>query len=125
MNEEIFQNVFDILQDLLPESWTNMVFYTSYTSGSYSMKFYVNTGNGQYIDCFNIPGLNRSQLVAAFIKINEELSKERDKQIPQNRWNVFTMTVNSQGMMHADFDYTNIDEDTIDYERRWKEKYLP
>lgn len=123
MNEEIFQNIFDNLQDLLPESWAKMVFYAGYTSGSYSMKFYVDIGD-KYIDCFNLPGLSRSQLLTTFIRINEELSSERDKQIPGNRWNIFTMTVDSRGMMHTDFDYTNIDENAIEYERKWKEKYL-
>ena len=124
MNERIFQNVFDNLQDLLPASWMKVVFYAGYTAESYGMKFYVDTGDGQYIDCFNIPGLSQSQLITTFIKINEELSSDRDKQTPTNRWNIFTMTVDSQGMMHTDFDYTNIEENTIAYERKWKEKYL-
>lgn len=124
MNDSIFQTVFDYLQALLPEPWKKLVFYAGYPAGSYSMKFYVDSGNGYYIDCFNIPGLNKGQFVSTFVNINRVLSSERDKLPAPNRWNVFTMIVDSNGAMCTDFDYTNIDENAIDYERKWQEKYL-
>ena len=34
------------------------------------------------------------------------------------------MTVDSEGKMKLDFDYTDISNDVIAYEEQWKKKYL-
>ena len=124
MDDRVFQRVFDHLQELLPASWAKVVFYAAYTSESYSMKFYVDLGDGQYTDCFSMPGLSKHHLITTFISINKELSRERDKQAIENRWNVFTMTVDASGMMHTDFDYTDIGGNLVAYEQEWQKKYL-
>ncbi len=124
MNEAIFQNTFDKLQDFLPKSWETVVFYAGYTTGSYSMKFYADCGDGKYIDCFSQEGINKAQLIKLFMSIDKELSAERKKLTDENKWTVFTMVIDAQGHMRTDFDYANIDENTISYEREWKKKYL-
>lgn len=124
MPEVMFQSVFNHLQEVLPVSWKKLVFYAGYTEGSYSMKFYIDAGDGQYIDCFQIAGVDKRRLFMVFAEIDQVLARERDKQDATRRWNVFTMIVDSSGAMHADFDYTNIDKNTFAYERQWQEKYL-
>lgn len=124
MNEAIFQNTFDKLQDFLPKSWKTVVFYAGYTEGSYSMKFYTDCGDGKYIDCFNQEGINKAQLIKLFMSIDKEFSAERKKLTDENKWTVFTMVIDEQGYMRTYFDYTNIDGNTISYEREWKKKYL-
>ena len=124
MPEIMFQSVSDHLQEVLPVSWEKLVFYAGYTMGSYSMKFYIDEGDGNYIDCFQITGLDERRLFMTFVEIDQVLMCERDKQDTTHRWNVFTMIVDSSGAMHADFDYTNIDKNIFAYERQWQEKYL-
>ncbi len=116
--------MFDKLQDFLPKAWKEVIFYANYTSGSYSMKFYTNAGNNKYIDCFSLPEINRVQLIKAFMNIDKELSSERNSLSDNDKWNTFTMIVDSQGHMKTDFDYVSTEESTIEYEREWEKKYL-
>lgn len=47
------------------------------------------------------------------------------KLIMMVRWfREYSMTVDSDGKMKTDFDYTDISNDVIEYEEHWKEKYL-
>lgn len=124
MNNEIFQNVFDLIQPYLPEAWKKMVLYVGYTEGSYSMKFYTCDVNGIYTDCFKQKGANKVKLIQLFMSIDKVLSLERKALEDKNRWSVMTMIVGLDGAMKSEFDYADIRENTIAYERSWKEKYL-
>lgn len=123
MNENIFQNVWDKLQDALPEEWKKVIFYAGYMTGSYSMKFYTYFDDGSYKDCFSLPGVEQMQLIRLFMDIDKILSKER-KELGKGKWTVLTMAVDDKGNMETDFDYTDISENAIEYEREWKKKYL-
>lgn len=124
MDNSIFQKIFDLLQGVLPNTWDNLVFYASYSKGSYSMKFYVRNGDTEYLDCFQLPNINRIQIVRLFMSIDKILSPERAMEEETKKWSVMTMRVDSNGNMKSDFDYTDISENFISYEREWKEKYL-
>ena len=124
MQEVMFQSVFNHLQEVLPVSWKKLIFYAGYTIGSYSMKYYIDDGDGHYIDCFQIMGMDKRRLFMVFTEIDQVLTRERNKQEATHRWNVFTMIVDSSGAMHVDFGYTNIEKNTFAYERQWQEKYL-
>ncbi len=124
MKNEIFQKVFDVLQPVLPTEWRKMILYAAYTEGSYSMKFYTSDNNGRYTDCFSQPGVNDDDVVSAFIDINEILAPERKMLDDINRWSVMTMIVEADGTMKTEFAYDDISENTIAYERKWKETHL-
>lgn len=124
MDDKLFQNIFDRIQPVIPESWEKLVFYAAYFNGSYTMKFYVDCGNGKYHDCFHIAGVDRIQLIKLFMNLDKELSEERNKLEISSRWNVFTMTVCADGTMKSDFDYTEISDDFTAYEKEWKYHYL-
>lgn len=124
MNNEIFQKVFDLIQPHLPEEWEKMVLYVGYTEGSYSMKFYTCDANGTYTDCFSQKGANKVKLVQLFMSIDKVLAPERKALEDKNKWSVMTMIVDSEGAMKSEFDYADIRENTIAYERSWKEKYI-
>lgn len=124
MNNEIFQNIFDILQPALPEGWKKMAFFVGYTTGGYTMKYFTSDGNGVYTNCFDQKGINRAQLIRMFMSIDEIVSVERKKLDEKNKWSVMTMLVSADGNMKAEFDYADISEDVIAYERNWKEKYI-
>lgn len=124
MNESIYQYIFDKIQELLPPNWEKMIFFAGYAEGSYSMKFYTDCGEGKIIDCFNISNLDRMKLIKAFSSIDVILSAERKKIAGDKRWTVLTMIVDAKGNMKTEFDYTDISEDFIGYERKWERKYL-
>lgn len=121
MNENIYQNVFDTIQDFLPDNWCRIAFYAGYTEGSYIMKFYVDSGCG-YDDCFNI--CSDFELIKLFKSIDKILSAERKKLDRKNMWTVFSMFISSSGDFNTKFDYVDISENSIDYENHWKEIYL-
>lgn len=124
MNSKLFQDIFDLLIDVLPENWEKLVFMAGYTEGSYSMKYYVQIGESDYIDCFKLGNIDNLQLLQLFIKLNNIISPERSSLQESEKWNVLSMTVDSDGKMKTDFDYTDISNDVITYEDEWKKKYL-
>lgn len=124
MNGKMFQDVFDLLQDFLPQNWTEMVLFAGYTKGSYSMKYYCKIGNAAFIDCFHIGGVSRADLLKLFINMDKILSKERTLLDEENRWTVLTMIVDNEGKMRTEFDYNDHSEDMLAYEKEWKKKYL-
>ena len=124
MNEEIFQKIFDIIQEILPSGWKKIAFYAGFTEGSYSMKYYVDNGKDGYVECFKLNGIKSSDIIRAFMKINEIISPERNKLDTDKRWNILSMFIDSTGKMITDFDYTDISENSISYEEKWKLKNL-
>lgn len=124
MNEKMFQIIFDKLQESIPVTWNEIVFYVGYSKDSYSMKYYVNNGNGQYIDCFSIEDNSPKQLMKLFVSINNEIDIVRNRLDDSERWNVLTMIIDSNGDFRTDFEYTDIGENSISYERKWKNRYL-
>ena len=123
MNDKIFQEVFDLVYPVLPQDCEKTALFAEYTEGSFSIKFYCKK-NGTYIDCFNMNTIARADLTRLFWEIHKILSKERVSLDDKNRWTVFTMMVEADGKMRADFDYEDHSEDMISFEREWGEKYL-
>jgi hypothetical protein len=124
MNNKVFQDIFDRIQDYLPVGWKRMIFFAGYTEGSYSMKFYSQDEKGEYLDCFNMQGITKGQLVKLFMDIDKVLSKERIDLDDKQKWSFFTMIVEVNGAMKAEFDYEDHTNDMISYEKQWREKYL-
>lgn len=123
MNIQLFQTIFDKLQEFLPSAWDEVVFYAAYTEGSYSIKYYVKNGT-EVTSCFNLPGLNRAQLVKLFIAIDKELTAARKTLSAKDTWNVMTMIISADGNMKTHFDYADISENFIAYAEEWEAKYL-
>lgn len=124
MNEKLFQNIFDKIQEGLPSEWKRIAFYAGYTGGSYSMKYYVDNGKDGYIDCFSLDNIKKAQIIKLFMSIDKIISPERKKLNEKDRWTVLSMIVNSDGKMKTEFDYTDISENAISYEQEWKAKNL-
>lgn len=124
MNNSIFQNIFDKIQDYLPDNWQKMIFFAGYTNGSYSMKFYAKMEQGTCVDCFNIPGISKAKLIKLFMEIDQIIKKERDKLDENNKWTILTMSVDSNGKMKTNFDYYDHSKDMISFEKEWKDKNI-
>lgn len=124
MNSDMYQKIFNLIAEVLPENWSKLVFMAGYTEGSYSMKYYVKIGATDYLDCFELGNIDNLQILQLFIKLDSVISSERSLLQDSEKWNVLSMTVDSEGKMKTDFDYTDISNDVITYEEEWKKKYL-
>ncbi len=124
MNEEIFQKVVDMIQPYLPNGWKQVILYVGYTAGSYTMKYYTKDSNGDISDCFSQEHINKAQLIKLFMSIDKVLGAERNNLSDKNKWSVMTLVVSEDGKMKTEFDYTDISENAIAYEKSWKEKYI-
>ena len=117
MNVSYCQNIFDILQDILPDNWQKVVFYAKYHGSSYSMKYYVDSGNGKFVDCFKL-GVSAQNAAKIFNAINRQILPVRQKLDKKNTWSCMTLIVDSTGKFKTYYDYDNISDSN------WKEKYL-
>jgi len=123
MNETLFQEIFDELQNYMPDKWEKVVLYVEYSAGSYSMKYYIKV-DGTYVDCFNLKNVSKAHLIKLFMNLDKKISIERNKLDDNNRWSVMTMIVDSEGGFTTDFDYSDLTENTIEYQKNWKKKYI-
>lgn len=121
INNEIYQEIFDELSKYLFNGWEKLVVYLEYGLNSYSFTFYEKI-DGKYIKCFDIPGINETELVESFRVIDIIVSVERNEL--NEKWSNMTMTVDQKGSMHTDFDYTDLSSGNYNYLKEWKEKYL-
>ena len=124
MSNEIYQNIFNILQPVLPEGWKKLILFAGYTAGSYTMKYYIVDENDNYIDCFQQSGVSKAQLIKLFMNIDHIIRIKRTQLDSKNRWSVMTMIVSADGRMKTEFDYTDISENVIAYEQEWKKRYI-
>ena len=124
MDKELFQNIFDQIAGTLPETWEKVTFYAAYIGTSYTMKYYVSTANAKNVSCFKLPGITKAALVRSFMQADKVLSKARAALDDFNRWNVLTMIAEKNGHFKVFYDYADLSENAIEYERSWQEKYL-
>lgn len=124
MDSKFFQDIYNRLEPVLPEKWEKVIFRADYTEGSYSMKFYVDFGDGVYVDCYSFSGISKSQLIKVFVTIDKVISPEREKLTKEKKWSVLTMIIDAKGDFKTEFDYSDISESSIEYQAKWEKKYL-
>ena len=124
MDNEMFQSIFDSLSKVLPDKWDRVVFRADYTEGSYSMKYYVKTVDGEYVDCYSLPGILRAHIIKIFMDIDKIVSCHRKGLTEKDKWSVLTMTISNDGKFKTDFDYSDISDSSISYHDEWEKKYL-
>lgn len=110
MSNEIFQKVYDMIHPFLPKGWKKMVLYVGYTTGSYSMKYYISDKDGMYTDCFSQKEISKAQIIKLFMDVDKILASERKTLDDKSRWSVMTMIVKRNGNMRTDFEYSDISE---------------
>ena len=119
-----YQSIFNTLQEVLPDDWHKVVFYAQYGENSYSMKYFVDSGDGKYTECFKLKGVSKRDIIKAFATIDSQIMPIRKELRIKDTWSVMTLVVDDEGNFKADYEYEDISEDSIGYYQRWKEKYL-
>ena len=124
MKDIPYQSIFNTLQEVLPDDWHKVVFYAQYGKNSYSMKYFVDSSDGVYTECFKLKGISKKDIIKAFAVIDSQIMPVRKELSKKDTWSVMTLIVDDEGNFKADFEYEDISEDSIGYYQRWKEKYL-
>ena len=115
-----YQGIFNTLQEVLLDDWHKVVFYAEYGESSYSMKYFVDFGDGQYIDCFRLKGITKQDIIKAFAVIDSQIMPIRKELSKKDTWTVMTLVVDENG----NFEYKDISEDLVGYYNGWKNRYL-
>lgn len=118
-----YEKLFGELMNVVPAEWDRIVLYVEYTAASYSFKYFVKVGN-KYIDCFDLKGVSEELLIEKFMKFDEIIRPSRAELSGENKWSVMTIIFQNDGNFNAEFDYTDISENSVEYFQKWKAKYL-
>lgn len=128
IQQEMYQQIFNKLQDYLPEGWQKIDFHTVHTKRKYSMKYFVMTEN-KWVDCFNL--IDRKELVRLFIDINKDITNVWNRLPEKHKWYVLNMVVDRQGHINVTYDYADDVKDNDDTlltyltqkEREWSKSF--
>ena len=121
-NDNVYQSIFDEVCKYLPDDWEKVVIYLEYGESSYSISFYVKE-TGKYTKCYDLKGVFDEDLYQSFREINKDGTIQRSI-INGEKWTNMTMVVERSGKMHVDYDYTDLTEESYQYSKKWKKKYL-
>lgn len=123
MDESIYQDIYDIIANTLPDEWKKVVLYMNYSEGSYSIKYYVKNKFNQYKDCYSLEGVSKTGLIKIFIEINKIIAPERNVLSEKDKWSVMTLTIEKTGSFNVEYEY-GLMESMFESEAAWERKYL-
>ena len=123
MKDLSYERLFQIIYPSLPAEWRKLVVRASFQGKASVIKYYVRTGNGKYIDCFNL-GCNPNLLFSIIKDIHDEVASVRDKLEDHSRWNAVAVVIDAEGSFKADFDYSETAWTDKMSEETWSEKFL-
>ena len=124
MNDNIYQDIFNILQDVISEDWKKLIFFAEYEEGSFSINYYITNNNKDYTDCYNLINVSESKLDQSFLDVDKILSPARKELDKNHLWTVMTMIVDDEGNMKVDFEYEDVSENFFSYIEEWEKRYL-
>ena len=119
-----YQSIFNTLQEVMPKNWHRIIFYAEYDDNSYSMKYFVDLGDGQYTDCFKLKNISKNEIINTFAVIDSQIMPIRKELDKKDTWSVMTLIVDESGKFKAEYEYDDISNNSIEYYRKWKDKYL-
>lgn len=123
MMEIDYEGLCGELLTVIPDTWESVILYAEYTPASYSFKYFVKT-DGKYVDCYDLEGVNEDLLIQKFMTFDKIIRPSRLGLSGKDKWTVMTLTIRNDGEFNAEFDYTDISENSIEYFQEWKKKYL-
>lgn len=129
--EQIYQEVADILIQMIPEKWQDIFLYAEMDEGGQRLFFYyypaARTEPVYMLDMAQVFNLKKqklerlnNQLYRAFARLYEEFSKAGEKQ-----WTNLTFMLNHKGNMKVKFDYDNLSMTNFSEKKeKWEAEYL-
>lgn len=122
MESQNYQEIFNHISGYLPQKWKRVALYFAFSENMTSHKFYVDTGKG-YIDCFQL-GYEKTVLRQIFFSIEDILIQERESLPKEKQWTVFTMFISSTGKFDTNYEYEDISETFVEYQKNWEETFI-
>lgn len=129
--EVIYQEVGNILVEMIPEEWEKIFLYAEIREGDSQVYFYyypVNHKQPVYsldiMDIFNLDKSFYKKLKKELYACFEELWNEFKVQ-NQEQWTHLTYILNSTGKMKLNYGYEDISElSAIEKQEKWEAEYL-
>ena len=116
--------VFDNLKKIIPAEASKTILFANVTDTSYELFFYCALADGEFHQCYTLAekGILDSYLLdVTFAKIAEQI--RADKKYKTDSTNVFTFTVDKQGV-RVTVDYYSKGIKTYKINKDWKGKYI-
>lgn len=121
--ETVYSKVGLTLFNVLPNGWDKAILYAQITESSYELFYYAKV-NGEYINNFDLEkeglGVDRQEVRKHFREIYEILLPN----YRENQWYAMTFILSKTGEFTVDYEYTDYSENSFEYKKLWKEKYL-
>ncbi|WP_419893141.1 immunity protein YezG family protein [Oceanobacillus kimchii] len=128
--EEIYQEVADILVNMVPEEWNRILLYAEIREGYRKVFFYYYTNNNPIYsldipDLFQIDEDSFESLEDDLYNCFSALWNEFKSQDVQEPWTSLTFILDNSGKMNIDYGYEDISElSPVEKQDDWEEKYL-
>ena len=122
--DEIYQDLFELMEPELPGNWTEAVLYAEYGESSYEIEFFVKDGEGGVMKCYDLPGAAVDEYYSLFEEMDSILSKDRSDPDKGQPWSTMTMTVKRTGDFKVDYTYDDVLEDPLAAKDSWRKQYL-
>lgn len=129
--ENIYQNVADILVDMIPEEWEKILLYAEVREGFSQVYFYyyptqqekpVYSLDIPYV--FNVDKRQHKEMKQELYECFEELWNEFKVQ-GQEQWSNLTFILDNTGQMKLNYGYDDISEISPDEKQeKWEAEYL-
>lgn len=118
----MYNKIANLLVEVLPKDWSNVVTYAHITEDMYEIFFFVKRDN-TYYNCFKLEnefGISRRSVMACFDKIHEALIDD----YKENKWYCATMRLSNDGKFIIDYTYDDQSADEDTFKANWKQTYL-
>ena len=121
--ETVYSKVGLTLFNVLPNGWDKAILYAQITESSYELFYYAKV-NGEFVINFDLEkeglGVDRQEVRKCFREIYEILLPN----YRENQWYAMTFILSKTGEFTVDYEYTDYSENSFEYKKLWKEKYL-
>lgn len=128
--DKFFEKIASRLQPVLPVGWNKVCLYAEIAEKSYEIFFYcfINGTDGA-VQCYDLMEeyqIEEEEIDEAFEDIYAilELIWQELKKLEEKTWTNYTLIFESTGRFKEYFDYTDLENGSYEYKKKWKEKYL-
>lgn len=117
MTDTLYSKITEMLVPVLPNNWEKVHLYSHITEDVYEFFFYVLV-NDKYIQCFDLE--NEDDILNVFDELNDLMLPDWK----EKKWSTCTFSLDNNGHVNVDYDYSELPEDIISYKENWEKKYL-
>lgn len=119
----LFQNMYDIISQTLPDSWDKLVIHASFFEDACDIKYYVRQKGKGFQDCFSLD-LSKDELLSTLHFLYEEITAVRKSLPEKDRWNDITVIIDDEGNLNTKYDYEGSLISDENCQKAWLSKYL-